>query len=257
MAFTVQDFSDLTRLLAEHPEWQAELRRLLLAGDFMALPGIVRELVEAQGRTDETVRQLAEAQRRSEERLGKLEEAHRLLEIALERLAERVENLASIVHALVDDVRGLKNIVSDFKGKLKEMEYREKVGAFFGPLLRKVQAVDAVTLEDQLEAHLSYEEFKEVLLLDVLVRGRPRYLPEAPEVFLAVEVSSVVDREDVARAVRRAGLLRQAGYPTIPTVAGEKATLGAEEEARQHNVVVLQDGRAYLWEEALKAAVVE
>jgi hypothetical protein len=27
MAFTVNDFSDLVRLLAQHPEWQAELRQ--------------------------------------------------------------------------------------------------------------------------------------------------------------------------------------------------------------------------------------
>jgi len=126
------------------------------------------------------------------------------------------------------------------------------VGAYFGPLLRRVRAVEAVTLEDELEAHLSHEEFKDVLLLDLLVSGRPRHLPEADEVWLAVEVSSVVDREDVTRARRRAELLRRAGYRAVPTVAGEKATLGAEDDARQHTVVMLQDGRAYFWNEALQ-----
>jgi hypothetical protein len=31
MAFTVQEYLDLVRLLGEHPEWRAELRRLLLS----------------------------------------------------------------------------------------------------------------------------------------------------------------------------------------------------------------------------------
>jgi len=54
MAFTVTDFADLTRLLAERPEWQAELRSLILSEDLLALPVIVGELAEAQ-------RELAEA----------------------------------------------------------------------------------------------------------------------------------------------------------------------------------------------------
>lgn len=36
MAFTVNDYQDLVRLVEEHPDWQAELRRLLLADDFCA-----------------------------------------------------------------------------------------------------------------------------------------------------------------------------------------------------------------------------
>ncbi len=72
MAFTVTDFEDLTRLLADHPEWQAELRRLILSEDFLALPGIVRELAEAQRELAEAQRELAEAQRRTETQLQAL-----------------------------------------------------------------------------------------------------------------------------------------------------------------------------------------
>ncbi len=67
MTFTVADFSDLVRLLTEHPEWQAELRRLILSEDILTLPQVVRELTEAQRRTEEPVEELAEAQRRTEE----------------------------------------------------------------------------------------------------------------------------------------------------------------------------------------------
>ncbi|MDR7400458.1 MAG: hypothetical protein QN144_14275, partial [Armatimonadota bacterium] len=68
MAFTVEDFSGLLRLLQEHPEWRAQLRAVLLGEELLSLPRLLREL-------GEEVRQLTEAHRRGEERLARLEEA--------------------------------------------------------------------------------------------------------------------------------------------------------------------------------------
>lgn len=51
MAFTVEDVQDLIRLLAERPEWRAQLRPLILGDEFDRLPRIVEELAEAQRRT--------------------------------------------------------------------------------------------------------------------------------------------------------------------------------------------------------------
>ncbi|HID86922.1 MAG TPA: hypothetical protein EYP55_06020 [Anaerolineae bacterium] len=100
-----------------------------------------------------------------------------------------------------------------------------------------------IELENDLEAHLSPEEFRDLLQLDLLIRGRPRYREEAPEVWLAVEISVVIDRRDVERALRRTG------YRAIPTVTGERVTEKAEAEA--HKVLILLDGREISWEEAL------
>jgi len=163
-------------------------------------------------------------------------------------LAEQVRQLVASQQKIVDDLGGLK-------GKVLELTYHNKAGAYFGPLLRRVRVVSLPALEDELEARLSPEGFKDVLLLDLVVSGQPRHLAQGPEVLLAVEVSSVVDEEDVTRARRRAELLRQAGYRAVPVVAGERVTLGAEDEARQHKVVVLQDGRSFLWDGALAAWV--
>ena len=74
MAFTVNDYHDLVRLLAEHPEWKTELRRLLLSEELLALPEIVRELAEAQRRTEERLGDLVKAHQRTEERLDDLAE---------------------------------------------------------------------------------------------------------------------------------------------------------------------------------------
>jgi hypothetical protein len=295
MAFTVQEYSDLIRLLTEHPEWRLELRHLLLPEDYLELPTIVRDLAmaqhrteerlerveaalerlaEAQRRTEERVEALAEAQRRTEERVGALTEAQRRTEERVEALAEAqrrteervgrleatIERLVAAVEALVEQVRELTRTqewimdrLGGLRGRVLELEYERKAGAYFGPLLRRLRVVSPHTLEDELQAHLSREEFQDVLQLDLLVSGQARYHPDKPEVWLAVEVSAVVDREDVSRARRRAALLSQAGYRAIPAVAGERFTMGAEDEARLHNVVLFQDGRARFWEEALEA----
>ncbi len=79
MAFTVEDFQDLLRLLRERPEWRDQLRQVLLVD---GLPGALEELArevrclaEAQARTEQELRALALAQARTAERVGRLEEA--------------------------------------------------------------------------------------------------------------------------------------------------------------------------------------
>lgn len=205
--------------------------------DFGELKQIVAELAEAQRRTGQRVEELAEAQRRSEERLGRLES-----NIVI--LTEQVRALVASQQTIVDEVGGLK-------GRVLELAYRDKAVAYFGRLLRRPGVVDLNSLWEALEAHLAPDELDDVLLVDLVVQGRPRQRADLGDVWLAVEVSSVVDEGDVARARRRAELLRQAGYRAVPVVAGERATLSAEDEARQHKVVVLQNGRSFLWDEAL------
>lgn len=47
MVFTVRDFHDLIELLEQRPEWRAELRRLVLTEELLALPQVVHELAKA------------------------------------------------------------------------------------------------------------------------------------------------------------------------------------------------------------------
>ncbi len=108
MGFSVQDFHDLVRLLEAHPEWRAELRRLLLSDELLELPRLFRELVakvealaEAQARTEEQVTRLeeaivrlAEAQARTEERVAHLEERVGQVEDRLGRVEEAIVRLA-------------------------------------------------------------------------------------------------------------------------------------------------------------------
>jgi phage shock protein A len=107
MSFTVEDFHDLIELLAQHPEWRAELRRHVLSDELLELPSLVRQLVEAQTRTEArlervearldrleaTVQALAEAQARAEARLERAEARLEGVEARLEHVEARLERV--------------------------------------------------------------------------------------------------------------------------------------------------------------------
>lgn len=59
MTFTVEDFADLIRLLDARPDWQAQLRRLILSDELLQLPGLVRQLAESTAALTTQVSSLA------------------------------------------------------------------------------------------------------------------------------------------------------------------------------------------------------
>ncbi len=220
MAFTVREFQDLVQLLRERADWREELRQTLLSDDFLALPGIVRELAEAQRRTEQRVEELAEAQRRTEV-----------------------------------EVRRLTNRVASLDGRMLEFEVARKAFSYFGRLLRRVEVINPNDIEDLLEARLPAEYLADILRLDLFVHGRLRrglMEDKEPEMWLAVEVSVVVDREDVERVARRASLMRQGELQVLPVAVGENATEGARSMAKEQGVVLMRDGSMAFVNEALQ-----
>src|SRR2546423_227070 len=225
MAFTVQDFHDLVALLTQHPEWQAELRRLVLTEELLALPQIVRDLAEAQQRTAQQVAQLAQQVAQLAQQVTQLTEAQRRTERQIIRLQ--------------DDVGGLKGIVL-------EERYRNRAFAYFSHLIQGTHALTGDELVALLEravteGRLSEDGMDEIAQADVVVRGQRRENPG--EVYLVVEVSWGVGPGDVERAVQRAALLAQTGLQTMPVVAGERITDEAAELARAMRVWQVLDGR--------------
>ncbi len=222
----------------------------------------VAELAEAQQRTEQQVAGLVEAQQRTEQRVAGLVEAQQRTEQQVAGLVEAQRRTEEVLRQLLEfQVRTEKTLArletrqDALVGDQLERRYRERAYAYFGRILRKARAVSLRDLESVLEERLSTDELEDLLLLDVLVRGRPRHLPDAPEVWLAIEVSAVVDRNDVRRAQRRAALLHKAGYLVVPAVAGEEVTLGGKEEAHDGRVLLVQDGHRQFWEEALDQAL--
>jgi hypothetical protein len=166
----------------------------------------------------------------------------------MDRLDERLA-------ALMDRSDRLTAVWADFVRESLARRYRERAGAYFGRVLRRTRVLDTAALEVALEERLSPDEMQDCLLTDVIVSGKPRARPDVEEVWLAVEVSSVMDRDDVRRAVRRCRLLTRSGRPVVPVVAGNAMTAGADEAARAEQVAVVEDGKIANWDEALEAAL--
>jgi len=82
---------------------------LVRRADFNELKDVVRDLAEAQSRTEERVGALAEAQGRTEERVEELAEAQGRTEKRVEELAEAQQRTEYAVQQLAQQVGGLSN----------------------------------------------------------------------------------------------------------------------------------------------------
>ena len=125
----IKDFHDIVRLLEQHPEWRAELRRLVLTEELLALPEQVAQLIRQ-------VAMLTEAQSRTDTRLEGLTEAQMRTEARLEALIEAQIRTDARLGALTEDVKRMGDDVGKLKGKGLETHYRLHGAPFFGVLLR-------------------------------------------------------------------------------------------------------------------------
>ncbi len=223
MAFTVSDFSDLVRLLAEHPEWQVELRRLILTEDLLKLPAIVQELAEAQRRTEEQVGKLAGAVAHLEERVSRLEAAVAELAEAQRRAEEQVGRLAGAMAHLEEQVSRLEAVVAELAEAQRRAEER----------LSHLEAVVAELVEAQRrgEERLSHLEAVVAELAEAQRRGEERMAR------LEAAVAELVEAQ--RRAEERMARL-EAGMEAMGRF---QAALGAtiEEEAESVLLTMLEE----------------
>jgi chromosome segregation ATPase len=139
MPFTVEEFRDLVRILEEHPEWRAELRRLVLTDELLTLPELVRDLVEAQRRTEERVATL-------EDRVAALIEAQQRTEAQIAALVEAQQRTEQHIAALTDAqlrterrLATLTNDMADVKDFVLDLRYQHRAHAYFAPLIRRTR----------------------------------------------------------------------------------------------------------------------
>ncbi|RMF84907.1 MAG: hypothetical protein D6736_18380, partial [Nitrospinota bacterium] len=144
----------------------------------------------------------------------------------------------------------------ELRGWTLEQRYRTHAPAYFGRFLRRVEVVEIGALAEDLRDRLGAVELEDLLLADLILVGRlpERARAEQEEVWVVIEVSATVDPEDVERAARRAGHLRQAGYPAMAVAAGRRVSAEAQEAGVQAAVALMIDGRVERWEPALEQA---
>jgi predicted HicB family RNase H-like nuclease len=274
-------FAELAEIQRRTEIELAEFRQRMEAelGEFRQR--VEAELAELRRYVDTRFAELAEIQRRSEAELGEfrqrmeaelaelrryvdtrfaeLAEAQRRIEVELAELRrrtdERFAQLAESQLRIQEQLLGIKDELADVRGRQLELEYRIKAAAFFGGWLRKPAVVEISDIWDQLEEHLDEIDMRRLTAVDLIVRGQLPKKRGGGEVWLAVEVSNVVDLNDVERAIERAALLRRAGLPAIPVVGGKRLTRGAAASVAERRVVLSKGGELVGWDEMLDSTL--
>ncbi|MEW6296865.1 MAG: hypothetical protein AB1671_03885 [Thermodesulfobacteriota bacterium] len=263
MPFTVTEFHDLVRLVEERPEWRAELRRIVLTDELLALPEQVASLrrdteqrfqqlavqlaglTTAQVRTEARLAELSQAQARTEGRLAELAAAQARLEEQMVTLsqaqARTEERLAELTAAQTRTEEGLRSLVNWQRGEAgrRDGERYERDTLRRAPALfngGQGGAPDHPDIQRRLAVQLA-----PLLAGDVLDAESDPFLADLVwwkgEQMAVVEVSVQVDRQDVIRAERRAATLRRSGAQARALVVGEQwATPEARELARTRQV---------------------
>ena len=147
---------------------------------------------------------------------------------------------------LLVEIKALRSDFAQLNGDDLERRYRERAHACFGRLIRKSRVLEPDELSDLLDEAadrgvLSQSDRDEVAWADLIIRGQWR--TDSRQVLVLAEISWVVDRNDVRRAVDRAALLARLGTPVVPVVAGDSVTERAAEMARSRSVWQMLDGR--------------
>ena len=192
MAFTVNDARDLVRLLAEHPEWRAELRPLILGDEFLAIPARIAAIDERIARIGERI---ADMDARFTARFD-------AMDVRMNRIEGRLGNL---------------------DGERLEERYRGHVQDWFSLFLQSPALIGVSGLKDVLarrdNGSLNTDDYGRLIDTNIFVRGRE---VSGEDVILAAEIATRIHPDDVARADASAKILRESGYNARGLVAGHE-----------------------------------
>ncbi|MCX7926435.1 MAG: hypothetical protein N2554_11600 [Fimbriimonadales bacterium] len=276
MLLDEERFEELLRLLDSHPEWlealqerivdekailrvlekRAEVRdivrRQILQDDFLRLPALVEQLIEAQQRTEAQLQEhnrligeLIEAQRRTEAQVQELVEVQRRHEAQLQELVEvqrrheaQLQEVIAVQHQMLEtqqqmleEIRDLSRARQRFDDWLRGEEGRRRGEQFERETIRRAWRIfrdgeggspDEYTVRRRVHQWLAALRPEDVddsnesdpSLADLI------WWKDAKVV--VAEISVKVDYADVRRAHLRAQTLRRAGVDAIGAVLGEE-----------------------------------
>jgi archaellum component FlaC len=230
----------------------------------------VEELAEVQRRFEESTKQrfqqMDERFDKMEGRLDGVEQRLGGVEQEVSEVKQRLDGVEQRLGGVEQRLGGVEQEVGEVKQRLGKVEhrlnplsgwyleerYRRHAYAYFGRFLRQVRVVTMEEIEKRFGQTLANTDLQELYNLDLILRGTLQTGSDE-EVFLAIEVSTEIEKHDVERAVRRAAILRGAGVRCLPVVGGERLGGRAQKAAKSQNAIVITDGKVEGWEEALNA----
>jgi len=249
MAFTVEDFEDMLRILERNPEWQERMRRAILSRELLELPerllALVQQLIESDARNSAQIAELTRTVQRHDEAIATLiQTVQRHNEILLrhdELIAELIQTVQrhdEQIAELVQVVRELAEAQRRTEARLERLENRleGEIGRQSGERYEREVVASAPVffyggqggglgnpmVQDQLRQWLQPLFEQGVEISQLANPFRADIIWWKGDRVMVVEVGIKVSRDDVNRAAARAELLRRAGVNATPAVIGEE-----------------------------------
>ena len=240
---TINDISDLARILQERPEWLSTIRGLVLTEEVLRLPEMMASLTKT---VDELARQTAEQFRIVNERLERLETDVSGLKTGVTGLKTDMAELKADVNGLKTDVADLKteqartnrrlgrieNQMGDLRGSILEITAAKQIAprviqqmglyhcdTLVGPGISLAQETINDIRQAELDGTVELGS-DQVRWADLVLHGR-RSSDNQP-VWVVVEASARIDEHDISRARHRSDILATVYQEdSIAVVVGE------------------------------------
>ena len=231
---TVNDFTDILRIIREQPEWGDALRSALLSQKLLELPERFAEFVEAANKRfaalEGDVAELKAGQARLEASVSQLQGDVSQLQGSVSQLQGDVGNMRGTDY----EIRLGKNIDSILGQRLRLRGTRLIKGSLAGNNAVYLDLIDAA--EDR--GDITEQERGEINETDFVLRGRSRI--DRSTVFVVVEASVTAGDSDIHRAADRAAILEKAtGNVTLPAVACANFDSARQQLASERNVTLI------------------
>ena len=243
---TINDITDLIRILRNDPDWAEAVRSVLLSQELQKLPEEFATLTRAfREHADNTNRRLESLEAGQDE----LRQGQAQLHTSVNGLHTSVDGLQTSVDGLQTSVNGMRGELGNLSGSF----FQRRAGNFAGRVARRdfhlrqtslVHHADQVgdsilkqMLDDAAEdasRNFTEDQAAQIEQADAVIAGKA---PDGTTAYLLVEASITIVKGDVDRARNRAELLTHAvGTTTHALVIGESITGEAAAQAKDTGV---------------------
>ena len=250
---TVNDFTDILRIIREQPEWGDALRSALLSKEVLELPQRLAEFSEAANkrfdRLESDVAELKAGQARLEGDVAEVKAGQARLESDVAELKDgqaQLESTVSLLQGQVGNLRGSSyqlNVKTKIASIVSQRFALDEIRVLKGSLAADDNAFFRLLLNAVTQGVISEQERGEVLNTDIILQGQRQ--PDQGLLYMVLEVSITVAGDDITRADERADILRRAtGEAVFPAVVGAYIDAPRQRLAEERNVTIIAVGEA-------------
>ncbi len=237
---TINDISDLVKIIQEQPQWAETLRGVLLSRELLELPEKFAAFVATVDRQFEAVYQRFEAVDRRFEavdrqfeavhgRLDRMDEELRAMNRRMNQMNGRLDNALgrSYEYKIEKDIRSIA----------EDQLNIERARIWKGPNTGFLDAPMDILEQARTDGIITPDEYREMFRVDIILRGMG--LDHNPESYATIETSITIGGSDIIRVSRRAEILGRAlDHPVIAAVVGTQIDDERSQLAQDHNVRV-------------------